>query len=154
MRVTSTAVLVAGFAFWSVGAFAQEPKITGSSQNLTTSAAPMANVAAPQFATASGGVSSITSDQLGANTGRLSAAAVAPNPTALGTSSAASVATAPSASFATPTGAGSASLSIASVNVAAVEPSTVSSMAGVQTSSEANGNLHAFTSTATRPLGR
>lgn len=153
MRTISTAVVVSlGFAFWSGGAFAQVPQITDTSRNLTTLSGRINADAEPGFAASRGALSStFTPDQLSATTTRLTAAMAAPGQVTLGTARTPTPVTA-SASFATPTGAGNASLSVGNVNIAAVEPQAASSMAGVQASGVATDQLRAFTSTAAAPV--
>jgi len=168
MRVVSTAVLVSlGIAWWSAGALGQELKTADGSRGLATLGAQLTVDAQSQSA---GGPSSASApDQFSATPARLNTGVATSNQVALGSVKAAQAMAEQPTTLATPSAAGSASLSFATsggtgagnaslstlANTAAVEPPTVSSMEGIQIASEAKDRMHGYASGVTpRALGR
>jgi len=147
MREVSTVVLVS-LALSGFSAFAQEPKIGDASSTLATVGAQMtATLATPAI-----GPSSTSMDQFNANATGLSTGLAAPGQTTLGT------VTAPrgvpeAVSIATPTSAASASLANVA-SIASAEPRAISSMAGIDTASEAKNRMSGLTSGLTAPALR
>jgi len=171
MRVVSTAVLVSlGIAWWSAGALAQELKTGDGSRALTTLGAQMTIDAQSRLATSAGGPSSaFTADQFGATPARLNTGITASSQAALGSVKAAQAMAEQPTTLATPSAAGSASMSFAATsgagagnaslstlaNSAAVELPTVSSIEGIQIASEAKDRMHGYATGVTpRALGR
>jgi hypothetical protein len=163
MRVVSAAILVSlSVVSWSAGAFAQDLKTgNGSGALMALGAQAPSSLAA----SASGPSSAVTPDQFGATATRLSMAASSSIQVALGSVTAPQAITqqpgtlaTPSAvdsaslSFSTAAGAGPGSASLSAVaNTASVEPPAVSSMAGMQTSSEAKDRMSGVASVGTPP---
>jgi len=148
MREVSTVVLVS-LALSGFSAFAQEPKIGDASSTLATVGAQMtATLATPAI----GPSSTSVPDQFNTNTTGLSTGLAAPGQTTLGT------VTAPrgvpeAVSIATPTSAASASLANVA-SIASAEPRAISSMAGIDTASEAKNRMSGLTSGLTAPALR
>jgi hypothetical protein len=153
MRGVSTAVLVF-LALSGFSAFAQEPKIDSAASTLSTVGAQMtADAPARTLATPAVGPSStFVPDQFNANITGLSTGLAAPGQTTLGTITAPPAVSAP-ASIATPSSAASASPANVA-NIASAEPRATSSMAGIDTASEAKNHMSGLTSGLTAPALR
>jgi hypothetical protein len=153
MREVSTVVLVS-LALSGFSAFAQEPKIGNAASTLSTVGAQMtADAPARTLATPAVGPSSISMlDQFNANTTGQSTGLAAPGQTTLGTVTA-PPAMPESASIATATSAASASLANVA-NIASAEPRAISSMAGIDSASEARNHMSGLTSGLTAPALR
>src|SRR5258708_2350213 len=170
MRVVSTAVLVSlGIASWSAGALAQELKTGDGSGALTTLGAQLTVDAQSRLATPAGGPSSaFAPDQFSATPARLNTGVATSNQAALGSVKAAQAMAEQPTTLATPSAAGSASLSFATTsgagagnatlsalaNAAAVEPPTGSSMRVIQIASEAKDRMHGYATGVTPPALR
>jgi hypothetical protein len=156
MREILVAVLVSlGLAMGGPGAFAQELKAGNATSTLATIGAQMTADAPSSPTTAAGGSTSASvPGNLNAATIGLSSGLATPGQVALGSMKAPPAMADASGGNATPSSAANASLASVA-NIAAVEPQSMSSKAGIDAASAAKSNMSGLTSGLTAPaLGR